>query len=45
MVPLARRMGIREADGARAAALLVERYLAVSGRVRNAYEQIVASDS
>ncbi len=43
MIPLARRMGIREADGPRAAAELVEKYRAVSGAVRSAYKAIVVA--
>lgn len=41
MIPLARRMGIRDSDGERAAAQLVERYRAITDRVRRAYEEIV----
>jgi [glutamine synthetase] adenylyltransferase / [glutamine synthetase]-adenylyl-L-tyrosine phosphorylase len=43
LLPLARRMGIRDADGARARARLVERYRAIADRVRAAYEAIVVA--
>jgi glutamate-ammonia-ligase adenylyltransferase len=41
VVPLARRMGIRERPGAEAAAELLARYREVTERVRGAYEAIV----
>ncbi len=43
MIPLARRMGIRESDGHRAAAELIERYRVITERVRRAYEEIVVT--
>lgn len=42
MAKLARRMGIRDRPGALAAAALVARYKAVTARVRDAYERIIA---
>lgn len=43
MIPLARRMGIRDADGEKAAAALFERYRAVTTQVRAAYEAAVVA--
>jgi hypothetical protein len=42
MAKLARRMGTRDRPGALAAADLVARYKAVTARVRDAYEVIIA---
>jgi glutamate-ammonia-ligase adenylyltransferase len=44
LVPLARRMGIREVPTSAAAARLIDQYRAVTARVRAAYDTIVAPD-
>ncbi|MFO0755552.1 MAG: bifunctional [glutamate--ammonia ligase]-adenylyl-L-tyrosine phosphorylase/[glutamate--ammonia-ligase] adenylyltransferase [Byssovorax sp.] len=45
LLPLARRMGIRDRRGSAAAAELIERYRAVTERVRAAYDAIVGAEA
>jgi glutamate-ammonia-ligase adenylyltransferase len=45
LVPLARRMGIRDLPGSAAAASMIDEYRAITGRVRDAYEAIVEASA